>query len=513
MVILLLLACSEKTPPLMPRGDPARPDIVLVSVDTLRADHLSAYGYERPTSPFLERLAARGTRFAHARSAVPWTLPSHTTLLTGQLPGRHKVVEDSLRLPNSVPMLQERLTEAGYATGGFVATLYLSRVYGFERGFERFEDFNLHNEKANLSGEITADDVLGAARAWLSSLPEGKPFFLFVHVYDVHWGYDPPAPYDTMFDRAPTADDAKYRMYEWYIKNPVEPAQLQHQIAQYDEAIRYVDDQLGALDAALEGAGRQVRWAVTADHGEEFGERRSWGHAHTLYAEQLHVPLIVAGPGVPEGKVVSETVGLHDVAPTLLTLAGGSGLDPDGLDLGALMRGEALPARVFPSETSRFASNRVGLLEGTLRLEWNLKAGKRELFDVAADSKEAHDLAKERPDDVARLTELVRENLGRPWTAKEAGTVLGPSFLVDGPEGELKVEAGTRFNAMPHDGELRFVRDGATLGPWCATGCPAPGPADPLALEAHAAGKGADVELSAEQREALEALGYMGEEK
>ena len=141
--------------------------------------------------------------------------------------------------------------------------------------------------------------------------------FLFLHVYDAHYAYDPPEPYASMFDRPPEKGDPKYRNYFHFKKKPLTPEQFEHQLAQYDESIRFVDAQLKRISEAAAAAGRSVRWVVTADHGEEFGERGSWGHAHTLYSEQLHVPLVVSGPGLPEGMVIDEVVGTHDVAPTI----------------------------------------------------------------------------------------------------------------------------------------------------------------------------------------------------
>jgi len=493
----------------LPPGDPARPDVVLVSIDTLRADHLSSYGYSRPTSPFLDRLAAEGTRFANARSASPWTLPAHCTLLSGQLPSTHKVVEDTLSLDPRTPVLPELFRAQGWATGGFVASLYVSRVFGFDRGFERFEDFGVHSEAKNLGGEVHASQVVDAALAWWKQQQPGRPVFLFVHVYDVHYNYDPPPPYDTMFDRAPRPSDPRYRSYAFFKQHPLDEEQLDHQIAQYDEAIRYVDDQLARLDAALRAAGRRPRWVVLADHGEEFGERGSWGHAHTLYAEQLHVPLIVAGPGVERGRVVVEPVGNHDVAPTVAGWIGAaSGLLADGRDLASVLHGGAPPARSFPAETSRFTTNRVSLLEGPLRLDWDLAADRAELFEPPTDPHERRDLAEQRPDDVARLKARLLEILGRPWEARTAGELRSPGVVLDaaGWHEGLAVVPGARFLVLPYDADLTLEAGGHRAGPWRAIGGRRPGDGDPVALhETAAAGR---VELDAATRAALEALGY-----
>jgi len=347
---LLASACGLPDipdPVLLPSGDPTRPDIVLLSVDTLRADHLSSYGHSRPTSPFIDSLAAQGQRYTQARSASPWTLPAHTSMMTGQLPTTHLVVDDSLALDPQTRVLPELLSAAGFHTGGFVSTLYVSRVFGFDSGFERFEDFDLHTEKKNLSGQVTMDRVVREALQWWAGLPSGAPVFLFLHTYDAHYAYDPPGAYSRHFDRAPEKGDPKYKNYHHFKKNPLSDEQLEHQRAQYDESIRWIDDQLRWLAESAAISGRQVRFVITSDHGEEFGERGSWGHAHTLYAEQLHIPLIMSGPGL-SAQVIDTPVGTQDIAPTLLRWAGvTSGLSADGVDLGPIAAGAPLD-RAFP---------------------------------------------------------------------------------------------------------------------------------------------------------------------
>ena len=139
--LVSLLACTTSVPEI-PAGNATMPDVIMVSIDTLRADHLSSYGHDRPTSPFLDSLATDGVRFDHARSNSPWTLPAHLTMLTGQLPVTHQVTDDHLALSSSVEVLPEAMREAGYAAGASVATLYVSRKFGFDRGFDFFDDLS-----------------------------------------------------------------------------------------------------------------------------------------------------------------------------------------------------------------------------------------------------------------------------------------------------------------------------------------------------------------------------------
>jgi arylsulfatase A-like enzyme len=502
--VLLGAGCARALPP----GDPATPDVVFVSIDTLRADHLGAHGYPRATSPFLDQLAAQGARYSQARSASPWTLPAHTTMLSGQLPLRHRIIEDSLKLDAALPFLPAAFAEAGYATAAFVSTFYVSGMYGFDRGFSKFEDFGIHDEKVNLRNSLDARQVVDEALDWWKGAPKGQPVFLFLHFYDVHYQYDPPAPWSSRFDDE-TDNDLRYKTYAHYKKKPPSEAVMAHQIAQYDESIAFVDDQLRRIADAAAAAGRPLRWVVTADHGEEFLERGSWGHAHTLYAEQLHIPLILSGPGVAPGVVVDTPVGNQDLAPTV---AAWVGLDPapfatDGV---VLTPGGPLPPadRPFPAETTRFKTNRLGLRSGDLRLEWDLAANAAELFDLAADPAERTDLAAARPDDVRRLQDTLIGLHGAPWTASAAGDVAvdGGVVLRVTPAARAAVSAGEGFATLPWDAPVRFF----------APGAPPAGPAQPVGgavpagfpLTWSGGSSGLAHEVDDATRAMLEAIGY-----
>ena len=217
-----------------------------------------------------------------------------------------------------------------------------------------------------------------------------------------------------MFDRAPAKSTGASRTTT-VTKKPPTKKQKAHQLAQYDESIAYVGAQLGGLYDALDKAGRKQRWVVTADHGEEFGERGSWGHAHTLYAEQLRVPLIVSGEGLPQGQVVEEAVGIQDIAPTITSWVDKQMPEADGIDLNPAMEGAPVPSRPFPVET--FAkTRRISLYEDGKRIEWDLMRDKQELFDADSDRLEVKNLAEE---DKVHLLHGGRaeEVFGRPWTA------------------------------------------------------------------------------------------------
>lgn len=506
--LVSFLACTTSVPEI-PAGNATMPDVIMVSIDTLRADHLSSYGHDRPTSPFLDSLATDGVRFEHARSNSPWTLPAHLTMLTGQLPVTHQVTDDHLALSSSVEVLPEAMQKAGYATGASVATLYVSRKFGFDRGFDFFDDHDIKTEKENLRGSVIAEDILEAAAEWMETLPEGKPAFLFLHFYDVHYHYDPPPPFDTMFDRAPSKSDRRFRNYYSHKKKPLTETQKAHQLAQYDESIAYVDAQLKAFYELLDKAGRKQRWVVTSDHGEEFGERGSWGHAHTLYAEQLRVPLIISGEGLPKNKVLSKAVGIHDIAPTISGWVQQPMSSVDGIDLSPAMNGTPLPDRAFPAETFRFKTRRISLYEGGKRIEWDVRRNKKELFATDTDLLETTNLASSDKEGVKKLAARAEEVFGRPWIATQSGELEVEKGVVlrDGPSKKKTVKQGDEFQVLPYDAATSFTATGSAdaVGPWRSTAPPPDG--SPLNYRSEARTDG--ISLDEATRKQLEQLGYI----
>lgn len=301
-------------------------NIVLVSIDTLRADHLGCYGYESDTSPFLDALAKEGIRFANAFSQSSWTLPSHASLMTSQYPQVHRAETERRGLPASSRMLAETLKSAGYESAGFVTHWFVSERFGFARGFDTFESLL---EPEHLS---KAEFITGRVLRWIEK-PHDRPFFLFVHYFDPHMGYEPPPPYDTLFDPDYTGSlDGKYESLEKYIKsinaNPksIAPRDLAHVTALYDGEIRYTDTQLKRVYDALNDAGDldHTLFIVTGDHGEEHNDHGSMeGHGWTLYDEIVRVPLIMRLPRrAYGGRTVDDIVESIDIAPTILDIVG-----------------------------------------------------------------------------------------------------------------------------------------------------------------------------------------------
>ncbi len=311
------------------------PNIIFVVVDALRADHVSSYGYERPTTHNLDAMmAAEGVRFEQAITASSWTYPSNAAMLTGRMPSRLGVDWSSFEssIPASETLLAEHLQDAGYYTAGFVNNFYLTDSFGFNRGFDVYE---------TLRGSEKAEDLNSLALNWLESqwVPQGRPqpLFLFLYYYDPHTWYNPPPPYNTIYDNnysGPLTTDV-YQHGQPVVAGDIVPTarDTEHLIALYDGEITYWDHHFGQIMAQLEGRGllEDSIIVVTSDHGQMFGEHEKWVHRNSLYEEVLRVPLFIRYDGVTrKGHVAAAPVTTMDLMPTILNLVGLP--IPNGLD-------------------------------------------------------------------------------------------------------------------------------------------------------------------------------------
>ena len=334
-----------------------RPNVLLISIDTLRADRLGCYGYERDTSPALDRFAAeRAVRFAAAVAESPWTVPSHVTLLSGLHPISHGVRLPDLAPGPDVPLLAELLTDAGYSTVALTDGGWLSEAWGFDRGFQRFQALDQ-------DFDATVDQALAFVEE--RSAVEG-PWFAFLHTYDVHCPYDPPAPFAERF-QGPGAEPIEVAGKcgnPHYNGMELTAGQIQTLSDHYDGGVAWVDQALGRLLSRLAEAGalENTVVVVTSDHGEELGEHGSIGHERTLSALSLAIPLLIAVPGGVAG--VSEgPASLADVVPTLLELC--SVPAPEGLDGVSLV--PRLAGDPAPAEAGRLSE----LAWQTSLVSWN----------------------------------------------------------------------------------------------------------------------------------------------
>lgn len=348
VVFLLVAACA-----------PPPPNVVLISIDSLRPDHLGAYGYDRRgISPHIDALAAEGVVFERAVSTTTWTLPAHASMLTGLYPVVHGVHGADDRLPEAAVLVSEAFQEAGYATRAVVAAPYLNAAFGFDQGWDTYDDatsiFESRPENADDSHwKTTSPEVHRRALEALDAVGEG-PFFLFVHYWDVHYDYAPPPPYDTMFDPDYEGTVTSLNFY-WNdaIRPGMAPRDLQHIVALYDGEIAYTDSYVGRLFDELRDRGLwdDALVVLTADHGDEFFEHGEKGHERNLFGTTLDVPLIVKLPGGERaGSRSDQFVSLVDVADTLLDVAGtpSTGVS-QGRSLHAMLAGEQEPRPLFAS--------------------------------------------------------------------------------------------------------------------------------------------------------------------
>lgn len=371
-------------------AQPARPpNVLLITIDTVRADHVGAYGDVTASTPTLDRLAREGVRFADATTQAPLTGPAHAAILTGTYPARLGLRDNATSpLPPSATTVADAFKARGYRTGGFIGAFILDRQYGFAKGFDHFDSgFAGFTTPGRLQVRRPADEVVDAALKWIDESPSASgtphpalrtphsaPWFAWLHLYDAHAPYEPPARYRQRFPRAP-----------------------------YDAAVAYVDDAVKRVVTALEAAGALDRTivCVLADHGEGLGDHGEAEHGFLLYDSTLHVPWILRLPGRRHaGLVVGEQVRTIDVLPTLVALAGGSA--PAGIDgesLVPLLDGRARRdpppsyAETFYPKLHFGWSELKSVRVGTWKY---IDAPQPELYDVAHDRRESRNMIDAR---------------------------------------------------------------------------------------------------------------------
>jgi arylsulfatase A-like enzyme/tetratricopeptide (TPR) repeat protein len=370
-------------------GRSPRLNLLLVTIDTLRADHVGVYGYAQAVTPVLDGFAAGGVRFEHAHSAVPLTGPSHATILTGLYPPVHGVRDNVVFvLDPSHKTLATLLKAEGYRTGAFVGAYPVAAAFGFRQGFDTFTENFRESPIPGAGAQRRANEVADDAIGWITTGGKG-PFFAWVHFYDPHAPYDPPEPYKSrLAGRA------------------------------YDGEIAFADAQLGRVLEALRAGGhdKDTVVAVVADHGEALGEHGELTHAVLVYESTLRVPLMLSGPGLPAGKTVAEPVGTVDLARTLLGLLGLQGpAGSPGRDLRAAWEKGRLPSEPLYAESVFGRLNcRWSSLRAWTARDWKLIDGHRaELFNLVEDPGETRNRANEEPDRVNRMRAALRAAVAR----------------------------------------------------------------------------------------------------
>lgn len=373
-----LLACAPLTgcggQGAAPTGNGEAPfaggNLLLVTVDTLRADHLGAYGAAEKVTPNLDSLAERGVRFTHCYAPVPLTLPSHTVMFTGRPPFDTGVRINGIHfVDEKETTLAERFRHAGYTTGAVISAYVMVSKFGLAQGFDHYDDRLTMDNVYRFYAEIPADEAVDRFRSWLDGLPAQQPFFGWLHLFDPHQPYAPPQP--------------------WADRFPDDP---------YRGEVAFVDEQVGRLMEHLERSGRasETLVVVTSDHGEGFGEHGEHGHGLLAYDETLRVPLIFHAPGRLRERTVEARVSLYDLTPTLAELfdlerdpsSAGRSLAP------TLLAGETPPPAEIYFETLAGSESKgwaplTGLMAGDLKY---IRVPDAELYDLATDPGESQNL-------------------------------------------------------------------------------------------------------------------------
>jgi arylsulfatase A-like enzyme len=452
-----------------------RPNVLLVTIDTLRADHVGCYGYDRPTTPVLDALAREGMLFTQAFAQSSWTKPSTASLLTSHYPTMHQMNLDHSKLAEAEVLLTEVLQGQGYETAILSGNPWVTPEYGFDQGVDYF--YSVYDErfaratvfmralkrvnrfvdrhdtvynliKRGVQGELSTterDDILGAEAArWLAQ-PRAHPTFLYVHFMSPHHPYDPPPPFDRAFVQKPqdppvTAYPRKsYFFHEQGDRLP--PEQYDDMVGRYDGDILFVDTVFGKLLARMRELDLLERTVVivTADHGEEFFDHSNWGHGHSVYNELLHVPLLVRFPArITANGRIDEPVMSVDVMPTILELASAPATGTfAGRSLVPLMEGRAWShsPEAFAELLYRYGQGRA-LVQGEKKLVETIVGQDRRtmLYDLKSDPGETRNILDGLPQPLPQERRLAEV---RAW-AEEHRIDAAEAHVSEDMKGRLK---------------------------------------------------------------------------
>jgi len=421
IVLALLLAGCGAT-------EERRPNVLLVTIESLRTDHVGAYGGrsrtrpDEPLTPALDALAEGSVLYENAHATSSWTLTSHASLFTGLYPTGHRTIRPLDRLAESHVTLAEHLATAGYQTIGVVTGPYLRRPYNLDQGFAAWDQQAASRDRALSHDDRTNPHVEEAVRRFLDAKRDpSRPFFLFLYLWDPHYDYLPPSPYDRLYV---TPECEPFPLARWETRDDIDGKLSSRQLAyvwsQYEGEIRATDDMLRRLFALMrdDGVWDHTLVIVTADHGEEFFDHGMRGHKNNLYAETVHVPLIVKYPGSRPARRDARVASLVDVLPTVLDAVG---LAPDGDVDGHSLIAAPVPDRAvlfellaFSYQGKKFPSPVYwgGIRTPERKLVWRERrrddAAEGEvdliqLFDVAADPREQRSIAADRVEEVQTL--------------------------------------------------------------------------------------------------------------
>jgi arylsulfatase A-like enzyme len=406
---------------------PSRPSVLLIVMDTARADHLSCYGYGKPTTPNVDRIASQGVLFEQAISSASWTLPSHATLFTGLYPRDHKATGLWAKLAPESTTLAEELAAAGYDTAGFCCNAWLTAATGITQGFRTYLDV-WRDRRSWPQGDDGTAEAIELLLNWVDSPATQRPFFAFVNFMEPHFSYDPPPGFERAFVPRGTDPAQLAELREW--KNPrevgyllrvpgyeVTPGQFRILSGLYDGEIAYLDSKLGELFRGLEKRGilKDTLLIVTSDHGEHLGDHALMEHKFSVYDALIRVPLIVRYPGVvPQGVRVRGQVQTNDLFATVLRICGVQRQPPPGARFLPFDNRQATREYTFaefgpPSEfvrvlrrhfpgvpNAQFDRSLVAIRGPRYKYIW-ASDGRCELFDILQDPGETRDVSASLP--------------------------------------------------------------------------------------------------------------------
>jgi len=456
--LVVLPACRERAAPSPPPRASSAPgngwNVLLLTVDTLRADHLGAYGYRRPTSPHIDALASRGTTFDRAYTFWPKTRASFVMMLTGRRPSQNGYSHRHPQLLDFNPTLASVLKQAGYVTAAVVDNANVAKGLGYAKGFDSYREIW---EQPELKTEWEGTQAITqGGLEFLRGAKAERPFFLWLHYVNPHAPYEPPAPYDKQFLDAEAQAGPKQHVVSGFrggIPRPLYvPGQKRvgYYVAQYDGEIAAVDQQLGlVLDAlAASPAGGKTLVVLASDHGESLGEHDYYfDHGEDLFEPCLRIPLIVAAPGGRRGQRSDVWASTLDVVPTVLDAV----KVPYPPDLGGESLFAVTGSGAGPKRERLFAQNDRNLMttfDGHFKLVAKLEDGRTSyaLYDRASDPGERKDVAGEQPEELRRQRrelELFVEATDREWAATRRRLEGAPQS-----EGTLSREACDRLQAL-----------------------------------------------------------------
>ncbi|MCK4660663.1 MAG: sulfatase [Phycisphaerae bacterium] len=432
-----------------------RPNIVLITVESLRSDHVGCYGYQHDTTPAIDALAAEATLYENAYSTTSWTLTSHACIFTGLYPSAHNVVLPKSRLNDSYRTMAEILVDYGYQTAAVVSGPYLKKAHSLNQGFQVYDERPISPSKVNAHDDVTNDRMEARINHFLDkSRSKEDPFFLFLYYWDPHYQYIPPEPYDTMFVPADAKPIKKPEFHRYYkLGKQINQAQLEYVKAQYDGEVRCTDGYLERLFDRLRELNLWDNTAIilTADHGEQFFEHGFLGHKYDLHVESLHVPLIVKYPNQEQPRRDSRVVNLVDLFPTVLDLGfcripedtqglsliedGRTWLDPTFYELVSIWYMKRKSTGERWSETENWFAIRAG----DYKLVWREVAGETELYDLVNDPQELHPITAGEEARVAQLKEQIQQWRVRMKEVANRGGA--PSQAVLSPEDEERLRS------------------------------------------------------------------------